>query len=326
MTRFFLGITLVFGFIVSPPSLAIAATDGCPNTWKFDSSTNNSYSELMAAKEKLQGNMVIELGDFEFSNFAGELGEMPKPAAYLVNPSRPALGLPDLYLYGKTTVSRNYSVQVKDCPGKTNFLIKRGTLLDLYGLSSASAFSKTTAKEWAAANRYKFKDYISVENFPACLESVKKSFESPRSTLDSLTQFPYLFMGMGGFFSSSNNSCGIMQSSSPVFTKTYADYLILLELSPGCSWPLGTRMGVAIASGKICEFAIGIVSEGWAPIDIMYLSDSMKINGPISILESFKVTGPATLKPRTINCVKGKIKKKITAIKPVCPTGYKVKT
>ena len=326
MTRFFLCMTMVFGFIVSPPSLAIAATDGCPNTWKFDSSTNNSYSELMAAKEKLQGNMVIEPGDFEFSNFAGERGAMPKPAAYLVNPSRPALGLPDLYLYGKTTVSRNYSVQVKDCPGKTNFLIKRGTLLDLYGISSEPAFFQTTAKEWSIANNYKFKDYLSAENFSACLDSVKKSFGYPRSTFNSLTEYPYLFMGNGGFFSSSNNSCGIMQSSSPAFTKTYADYLILLELSPGCSWPLGTRMGVAIASGKVCEFAIGIVSEGWAPIDIMYLSDGMTIKGPISILESFKITGPTALKPQTINCVKGKIKKKITAIKPVCPSGYKVKT
>jgi hypothetical protein len=323
MTRFFVCFTLFFGFMVSPSSLANAATDGCPNTWKFDLSTNNSYSELMAVKEKLQGNMVIELGDFEFSNFSGELGEMPRPAPYLVNSSRPALGLPDLYLYGKTTVSRNYSVQVKDCPGKTNFLINRGTLLDLYGISSASAFLKMTSKEWSVANSYKFKDYLSVENFPACLDSVKKSFESPKSTFNNMTQYPYLFMGMGFF--SSNNSCGIMQSSSPAFTKTYEDYLILLEMTPGCSWTLGTRMGVAIPSGKVCEFAIGIVSEGWAPIDIMFLSDGTTIKGPISIFENFKVTGPTAIKPQTIICVKGKVSKKVTAIKPVCPSGYRKK-
>ena len=33
----------------------------------------------------------------------------------------------------------------------------------------------------------------------------------------------------------------------------------------------------------------------------------------------------ATLKKTTITCLKGKLVKKITAIKPKCPTGYKLK-
>jgi hypothetical protein len=33
----------------------------------------------------------------------------------------------------------------------------------------------------------------------------------------------------------------------------------------------------------------------------------------------------AALKKTTIVCVKGKLSKKITAIKPKCPTGYKLK-
>jgi hypothetical protein len=33
----------------------------------------------------------------------------------------------------------------------------------------------------------------------------------------------------------------------------------------------------------------------------------------------------ASMKKTTINCVKGKVTKKVTAVKPKCPTGYKVK-
>ena len=33
----------------------------------------------------------------------------------------------------------------------------------------------------------------------------------------------------------------------------------------------------------------------------------------------------AALKKTTITCIKGKLTKKVTAVKPVCPTGYKVK-
>jgi len=33
----------------------------------------------------------------------------------------------------------------------------------------------------------------------------------------------------------------------------------------------------------------------------------------------------AALKKKTITCVKGKLTKKVTAVKPVCPSGYKKK-
>jgi membrane protein involved in colicin uptake len=33
----------------------------------------------------------------------------------------------------------------------------------------------------------------------------------------------------------------------------------------------------------------------------------------------------ASMKKTTITCVKGKLTKKVTAVKPRCPTGYKVK-
>jgi membrane protein involved in colicin uptake len=33
----------------------------------------------------------------------------------------------------------------------------------------------------------------------------------------------------------------------------------------------------------------------------------------------------AALKKKTITCIKGKLKKKVTAVKPKCPSGYKLK-
>lgn len=41
--------------------------------------------------------------------------------------------------------------------------------------------------------------------------------------------------------------------------------------------------------------------------------------------EKLAATKAAMLKQTTITCVKGKLVKKVTAVKPVCPKGYKKK-
>jgi hypothetical protein len=51
-------------------------------------------------------------------------------------------------------------------------------------------------------------------------------------------------------------------------------------------------------------------------------SSNLSASSPVHI--SFKITKPAP-KPVTIICVKGKLSKKVTAVKPICPTGYKEK-
>ena len=43
------------------------------------------------------------------------------------------------------------------------------------------------------------------------------------------------------------------------------------------------------------------------------------------ILAEAKAKASAALKKTTITCVKGKLIKKVTAVKPTCPSGYKVK-
>jgi membrane protein involved in colicin uptake len=39
-----------------------------------------------------------------------------------------------------------------------------------------------------------------------------------------------------------------------------------------------------------------------------------------------KAKVPAALKKTTMTCVKGKLSKKVTAVNPKCPSGYKVKS
>ena len=54
----------------------------------------------------------------------------------------------------------------------------------------------------------------------------------------------------------------------------------------------------------------------------------MAINIPIiTSLEDkgIKAAQAAAIKKTTITCIKGKLVKKVTAVKPVCPKGYKKK-
>ena len=43
------------------------------------------------------------------------------------------------------------------------------------------------------------------------------------------------------------------------------------------------------------------------------------------ILAAAKAKAAATAKKTTITCIKGKLTKKVTAAKPMCPSGYKKK-
>ena len=104
---------------------------------------------------------------------------------------------------------------------------------------------------------------------------------------------------------------------------------VLLDLSPGCSGIVVNgngpmRYGISINSGQTCEFAFALASQGFVVPSLYGYILSDKNQNPLYILESFKISGP-TPKKITITCVKGKLTKKITAVKPVCPAGYKKK-
>jgi hypothetical protein len=107
---------------------------------------------------------------------------------------------------------------------------------------------------------------------------------------------------------------------------------ILLNLTPGCSLvdaesnDIPRRLGISVAPNKTCEFAFAF-SDSLYPGTEAFLGAGINprvIQTPVYVLESFKVSGPVT-KKTTITCIKGKLTKKVTGIKPACPTGYKKK-
>ena len=50
-----------------------------------------------------------------------------------------------------------------------------------------------------------------------------------------------------------------------------------------------------------------------------------KIPAPVEVAAPAPILKPVAAKKMTITCVKGKVVKKVTAVKPVCPKGYKKK-
>lgn len=300
------------------PAVSNATTEGCPISWQIDLSSKSGIQELFSAKERLGGNMVIDEGTFEFSNFAGELGPMPKPAFNI-------LGLPDLYLYGKTKVAIKYAVQVKDCPGTTIFTIQRGTLLDYYQFTSTPTFIKTTAKEWAQLNEKRFIDFVSAKNFDSCLQSIKSRIIAGAAFIAPGKGYSVPFTSMSfGLLNNNGNFCNTIARGIPGM----GAFSALFNLTPDCAWidssdHFPRRLGISIADGKTCKFAFGMYLDSYAPTDISYLNIQYQKDNPapIYIFETFDIAGPSP-KPTTINCVKGKLIKKVTAINPKCPSGY----
>ncbi len=60
--------------------------------------------------------------------------------------------------------------------------------------------------------------------------------------------------------------------------------------------------------------------------NIIVSSTGFNFSSPkFSLKKNPKYKAPGSKKKKTITCVKGKKTKKVTALKPVCPTGYKKK-
>ena len=153
----FLCLVLIFSLI---PNYARAATDGCPSTWKVDTSSANGINELFLAKQKLQSNMAIDDGVLVYSNFSGELGPMKAPSVLKFSQS-------DYVLYGKTTVQKKFLVQVKDCPGRTEFVFNLGTL------SASNLTLDVNTKIWAEQNQNLFIDFTKAEQFSNCISNLQ---------------------------------------------------------------------------------------------------------------------------------------------------------
>ena len=318
MKRIFLSLVVVFGLMLSPTPFANAATEGCPNNWSIDNTIAGGWAELNQAKARLGSSMVLEYDEYSmiYSEYSGELGPMP-------NPSVNVLGVPDLYLYGNTKVAFKITVQVKDCPGKTDFLLQGGSLKQYMGLKANPTFIKMNASDFAINRGNSFIDFVKAREFPACIANLTKRITSSATASGKL-----FYQSVSPRWPTWNSEfCGLYTGSS-----VNAANPILLNLTPGCSLidtesnEIPRRLGISVAPNKTCEVAFAF-SDGLYPGTEAFLGAAINardIQTPIYVLESFKVSGPVS-KKTTITCFKGKLTKKVTAVKPICPTGYKLK-
>jgi hypothetical protein len=315
MKRIFFSLIFVSGLIFSPTTFANAATDGCPDTWQVDKTIKGGWSELNQAKLRLGSNMVLEVDEYSmiYSDYSGELGPMPKPKVNL-------LGAPDIYLYGNTKVALKVTVQVKGCSGKTDFSLEGGTLKEYLGLRANPPFIKTNAEDFANLKGELFIDFVKAREFPACMENMTKATISNASRME---MWAYQYISRA-FIIPNSEFCGLITSRGAM--------PILLNLTPDCSMiyaeanEIPRRLGISITSNKKCEYAFGFSDQMTHKTEAFLgvVSNLIETQNPIYVLESFKVSGPVT-KKTTITCFKGKLTKKVTALKPSCPSGFKKK-
>jgi hypothetical protein len=316
MKRILLSIIMAFGLMSSPTPLANAVTEGCPDTWKIDTTISGGWAELLKAKSRIGSNMVLGFDEYSmiYSDYAGEVGSTPKPTVNL-------LGAPDLYIYGNTKVAFKVTVQVKNCPGKTDFLLQGGSLKEYLGLKANPAFIQTSAKDFAISKSDLFVDFVKAQEFPACIASLIKAITSNASRM-GVWSYQYI---SPAFLLSNSAFCGLrtgFNSANP----------ILLNLTPECSAiysepnEIPRRTGILVKSNKSCEFAFAFADRLTHRTEAFLgvVNGINETQNPIYVLESFKVSGPV-VKNASITCVKGKQIKNVIGVKPKCPSGYKLK-
>jgi hypothetical protein len=292
MKRIILSFAMVFGLVLSLTPFANAATEGCPDTWKIDTTSRAGYDQLLQAKNRLGSDLALGQPVTQYLNYAGELGALVAPK------SRGALTLEDVYLYGKTQVQWKIDVQVKNCPGTTSFVINLGTLTDSFGIKDMSL--NVDPQAWANANESSFVDFTKAAQFGACIEAWKLRF-SPPNIRAELRGTTLLLTGFGLM---------IRRASYPIPCGLRGPTMGYQDLTPECrSLTESFDRSVAIKKGGSCDIALSVSPR----------------NGDLVVFPKY------TIKAKdfevVVKCVKGKLTKKFTTYRGYefrvkCPTGY----
>jgi hypothetical protein len=293
------GILVSIILIVSlafPISPANAATEGCPDTWKIDTSKYPNNPDLLNAQNTLGKDMVLTVLETRFISGDGETGSIPK-LNWLVPPQGSNF-LSMSYLYGKSILSTSIKVEVRSCPKSQVF-----EFTYRYSGSSPFTFIESSSSQFAQANPSIFIDFKKQESFPLAyrtyvenLKTVVKNKSSQRNVTPILIYSPFA----GDF------GLDVVRFSNRLF---------LVPLNQNCViQPRIPPDTLELIQGGKCEFAVGIA------VGINPLNKEREV----TLLEHFTLdsTRPQLL---SITCIKGKLTKKVTALKPKCPSGYKVK-
>ena len=277
--------------LVFPISPANAATEGCPDTWTIDTSKYPNNADLLNAQNNLGKDIVLTVLETRFMNGDGETGSIPK-LNWLV-PPKGSNFLSMSYLYGKSLASTSIKVEVRGCPNARVF-----DFIYKYFNPNPFTFVESSASQFAQANSSIFMDFKKQEFFPVAyktfvenLKTVVKIKSSQRNITPILIHSP--FVGDLG-----------------LDVTRYINRVFLVPLNQNCVIQPRIPDNLELIQGGKCEFTVGIFP--------------LNKEREITLLEHFTLdtTRP---QPLTISCIKGKLTKKVTAIKPVCPAGWKVK-
>jgi hypothetical protein len=105
---------------------------------------------------------------------------------------------------------------------------------------------------------------------------------------------------------------------APTFVSSAPYLTYFLPAQPKCVL-FNSQGQFDIPVGKDCKFAVVLARSQ----DMAYKSQNPAAKIDLFLLDEFSVN--LSQKEVTITCVKGKFIKKVTAVKPVCPAGYKKK-
>jgi S1-C subfamily serine protease len=96
-------------------------------------------------------------------------------------------------------------------------------------------------------------------------------------------------------------------------------------------WGAVAKFSAAAEASKISQAAAAkaaadkLLADAKAAADVRAAADKLLADAKVEADRILAAAKAAALKKTTITCVKGKLTKKVTAVKPVCPAGYKKK-
>ena len=311
------------------PSNAYAATDGCPDTWVIDTSKFPN-EDLNKAKAKYGPEIIIsESQSKKLSSYAGIDGVSPK-IDYLESffhtieiPSESFVGFDKrwrsfLYLYSKSTMQFTIKVEKKGCikPGIFTFSTNVPTGgREKMPMTSPLVVKKVSATTWAEDNPSWFTDFKAQGEFANNLKKATVAVQDFLNNQKSLTKDKYIYPHV------------LLDPYFPnIFVPSSRGYLNLIAqvLDPKCIDFVYSKedkvYSPSIKLGKKCDFAWSVNNYSKAGYQNAYddvLNELIIFDG-ISTIDLSR-------KSITINCLKGKVTKKVTGFNPKCPTGYKKK-
>jgi hypothetical protein len=288
-------------FSTIPESPVNASTEGCPDTWNVDLTRFPNNPELIQAKKNLGPKMVETQLQEEIIKYSGELGDMPVQPE--IAKTTGLFRILNWYLFGKSEVLTTWKVEVKDCLNPGIFKFRH-----LFSQNGFSEVQESTAEEWSKNHENFFVDFKKQQSFAEeLLKANLKSQVVVDYGRDALNRSPdkLLITKVFPFFTGHPYLIGRGSSFH------------LQALTPGCVGPSKIiRWQYEIVLGKTCKFA-------WSVLERVEPNSSTNSQMKLVLFEPFTID--ASYRTSTITCIKGKLTQKVTALKPSCPAGYKIK-